>query len=106
MADAHRKTFLDKGVVDPIGVSAFENQSGILEHAKMSGDRWGTDREARPDFTSRQFAALEILEDLAPGWVGKSSEYSGVVIHSLILATLLISINPTLQHPWLGAPVH
>ena len=70
----------------------------------MSGDRRGTDREPRPDFTSREFAALEILEDLTPGWVGKSPTYSGVVIHSLILATLLISINPTLEQPWLGAP--
>ena len=67
----------------------------------MSGDRRGTDREPRSDFTSRELAALEILEDLTPGWVAESSEYSGVVVHESILATLLISINPTVEQRWL-----
>jgi hypothetical protein len=97
LPDAHGKTFLNEGVVDPIGVSAFENQTGVLEHAQMSGDRRGTDREPRSDLAGGALAALEILEYLTPGWVGQSSEYSGVVIHDSILAILLISINPTVE---------
>jgi hypothetical protein len=48
---------------------------------------------------------LKILEDLTSGWVSEGSEYSGVVIHELILASLLISINPTVAQPCMGIPV-
>jgi hypothetical protein len=98
-ADAHGQAFLHEGVVDPIGIPAFENQAGILEDAEMAGYRRSADREPGTDLTRRELAPLEVLEDLTPRRVGEGAENSGVVIHTSILAILLISINPQSDNP-------
>ena len=69
------------------------DQAGVLEYAQMPGDRGSTDRESGCDVACCELSALKILEDLPPGGVCESSEYSSVVIHMLSLASLLITIK-------------
>jgi hypothetical protein len=80
------QSFLNERVVDPIGVSALEDQACILEDAEVPRDRRSADRKARADLAGCQFTGLEILENLSPGRVSKSAKYAGVIIHGSILA--------------------
>ena len=81
LAHAYGKSLLNQRVIDPIGVPALENQSGVLEDTQVPRDRWAADREPRTYLTSRELTSLEILEDLTSGGVSEGSETSGIVIH-------------------------
>ena len=97
LADANSQAFLYQRVIDPIGIPTFPDQSCILEHTEVPRYGRGADRKSRGDLTGSELAALKILENLAPRRVGERPEYSGVIVHSAILANVLITIEPQLR---------
>ena len=94
LADAEGQSFLDERVVDPIGVPALHDESGVLENPQMPGDRRGADGESGSDVACGELAFLEVLEDLTSRRVGESPEHASIVIHMLSLAIVLITIKP------------
>ena len=85
-SDAKGKPLLDERVEDPVGNAALGHESCRLEHAEVTRDRRGADREPTYDLTGREFASLQILQDLTAGRIRECLEHASNIIHIPMLA--------------------
>lgn len=74
-----------EAVVDAIAIAALAHEVRGLQDRQVPRDRWTGDVETTGNRTGREFAILQLLEDLATGRVCQSAEDARRVFHSFAI---------------------